>query len=220
MERKSERAKERRSDEAMEGKNNGVTGRCSQSLALSVPPSLRLSFALSLFLSACSVPLYKVAPLPQNTPIEAGQTATANSLEVTASALIEDDQAFARFDANLPLAGLVVVDIKLLNRTATPTKDLKFELQDATGKRFPQLEAKKALKQMMKFEGVRLYPIEGKRQTLEQLQAIALPKKLPLAAQEEKRGVLFFHAKQDAATLKGLVLTVKGSPQPIRLALN
>jgi hypothetical protein len=212
MERKSGRVKERKSDEAMEGKNDGVTGRCSPSLALSV--------ALSLLLSACSVPLYKVAPLPQNTPVEAGQTATANALEVTATALTDDDQAFARFDANLPLAGLVVVDITLLNRAAAPITDLKFELQDATGKRFPQLEAKKALKQMMKFEGVRLYPIEGKRQTLEQLQTITLPKKLRLAAQEEKRGVLFFHAKQDAAGLKGLVLTVKGSPQPIRLALN
>jgi hypothetical protein len=166
------------------------------------------------------VPLYKVAPLPQHTPSAARQTATANALEVTATALTDDDQAFARFDANLPLAGLVVVDITLLNRAAAPITDLKFELQDATGKRFPQLEAKKALKQMMKFEGVRLYPIEGKRQTLEQLQTITLPKKLRLAAQEEKRGVLFFHAKQDAATLKGLVLTVKGSPQPIRLALN
>lgn len=169
---------------------------------------------------ACSVPLYKVAPIPQNTPIEAGQTATSNGLAVTASALTEDDQAFERFDTNLPLAGIVVVDVHLVNRANEKTKSLTFALQDASGKGFSLLDAKKELKQVMKFEGVRLYPVEGRKETLEQLQAIALPKKLALAAQEEKRGVLFFHAKQDVAQLKGLVLLVKGTAQPLRLPLQ
>ncbi len=169
---------------------------------------------------ACSIPLYKVAPIPQNTPIEAGQTSTANSLEITASALLEDDKSFERFEANLPLAGIVVVDLKLLNRASAATKSLTFELQDASGKKFPLLDAKKELKQVLKFEGVRLYPIEGKQETLDQLQSIALPKKLTLSAQEARRGVLFFHAKQDVAQLKGLILLVKGAAQPIRLPLN
>ncbi len=169
---------------------------------------------------ACSVPLYKVAPIPQNTPIEARQTVTANSLEITASALTEDDQAFERFGTNLPLAGIVVVDVRLANRANAATKSLTFALQDASGTKFSLLDAKKELKQVMKFEGVRLYPIEGKQKTLEQLQAIALPKKLALAAQEEKRGVLFFYAKQDVAQLKGLVLLVKGTVPPLRLPLN
>jgi hypothetical protein len=182
--------------------------------------SLYLFAALLLFLSACSVPLYKVAPIPTNRPIEAGQTATTNSLEVTASALTEDDKSFERFDTNLPLAGIVVVDVRLVNRANEKTKSLSFELQDASGKTFPLLDAKKELKQVMKFEGVRLYPIEARKETLEQLQAIALPKKLTLAAQEEKRGVLFFHAKQDVAQLKVLLLTVKGMAQPLRLPLQ
>jgi hypothetical protein len=112
------------------------------------------------------------------------------------------------------------VDVKLANRASTATPSLTFNLQDATGKRYAQLDAKKQLKQMMKFEGVRLYPREGRAQTLAQLQAISLPKKLVLAAQEERRGVLFFHTKQDVAQLQGLVLTVKGVPQPLTLALN
>jgi hypothetical protein len=118
------------------------------------------------------------------------------------------------------LAGIVVVDLKLLNRANTATKTLSFALQDATGRKFSPLKPDKQLKQVMKFEGVRLYPIEGKRQTLEQLEALALPTKLTLAAQEEKRGVLFFHAKQDVAQLRRLVLLVKGTPQPLRLPLN
>ncbi len=181
---------------------------------------LALSLLLPLLLGACSVPLYKVAPLPQNVPIEGGQTVVANSLEVTASALTEDDQAFERFETNLPLAGIVVVDLKLVNRASESTKVLKFELQDSTGKSFPLLDAKKQLKKMMKSDGVRLYAVAGRQQTLEQLQAVALPKKLSLAAREEKQGVLFFHAKRDVAQLKGLLLIVKGGKQPVTLPLN
>ena len=169
---------------------------------------------------ACSVPLYKVAPLPGNTPTVAGATITANSLDVSASALLDDDISFERFEANLPLAGILVVDVKLLNRAAVSTKSLTFALQDASGKTFSVLDAKKELKQVMKFEGVRLYAKIGRQETLELLQSIALPKKLVLAAQEEKRGVLFFHAKQDLAQLKGLVLLVKGTAQPIRIPLQ
>lgn len=181
-----------------------------------------LSFliVLCLFLSACSVPLYKVAPIPKNTTIEAGQTATNNGLTVTASALTEDDKAFERFDSNLPLAGILVVDIQVANRSAQSIKSLKFELQDATGKSVSYLEPKKALKAIMKFEGVRMYTIEGRQQTLEQLQAMALPKKLSLGSQEEKRGVLFFHAKQDVAKNKAFTLLIKDDRQTIRLPLS
>jgi hypothetical protein len=179
-----------------------------------------LIFTVCLSLSACSVPLYKVAPIPKNSPIEAGQTATQNSLEVVAAALLDDDKAFERFEANLLLAGILVVDIQLKNQGNSPTKSLSFEVQDATGKRFQLLSEKKELSNLMKFEGVRVYPILGKQETLEQLAAIALPKKITLAAQEEKRGVLFFHAKQDVAQLKGLVLSVKGTSPTIRLSLN
>ena len=176
--------------------------------------------ALVSTLGACSIPLYKVEPLPKNSPMAAGQTINVNGLEVTAAALTDDDKSFERFEANLPLAGILVVDVKLVNRSSDTVKSLKFELRDASGKKFLLLDANKELKQVMKFEGVRLYPIEGRKETLEQLQAIALPKKLTLAAQEEKRGVLFFHAKQDVAQLKGLILTVKGMAHSLGVPLQ
>ena len=179
-----------------------------------------LSGGFILFCLASSVPLYQVAPIPQNVPSETGQTASRDGLEVTATAVTEDDQSFARFDANLPLAGVVVVDVKLANRSPQAIKSLKFALQDATGRKFSSLEPKAALKWMMKFEGVRMYPIEGKQQTLEQLQAIALPKKMALAAQEEKHGVLFFHVRQDAASIKALTLRVEAGKQTLTLSLR
>ncbi len=169
---------------------------------------------------ACSVPLYKVAPLPNSPPSVVGQTATANLLEVTASAVTNDDQAFERFEANLPLAGIVAVDVRIANRANERTKSLTFALQDASGKKFSPLDAKGFLKRVMQFEGVRVYAKTGRQQTLEQLQSITLPKKLTLAAQEARTGVLFFHIKQPVTQSNGLILLVNGAAQPLRLPLS
>jgi hypothetical protein len=178
-----------------------------------------LPFLLCLSFAACNVPLYKVAPLPKSTALEGGQSVTTDGLEVTASAITEDDEAFARFDANLPLAGVLAVEVKLINRAALNSKGLSFSLQDATGQQFAPITPKKALEAVMDFEGVRLFAIEGKQQTRAQLEALALPKKVSLAAQEEKRGFLFFRVKRDVARFASLTLQIKGGNQPLPLPL-
>ena len=181
--------------------------------------SRNLFCALLLTSAGCSVPLYKIASVPQNTPIEAAQTATATELEISAAALLDDDKAFERFEANLPLAGIAVIDVRLVNRADKQLKP-KFELRDASGKKFAQLAPKKKLGRVMKFEGVRVHNKEGYRQTLEQLENISLPKNFVLNAKAEKRGVLFFNTKQDVTQIKGLTLTVSGISQPIKISLN
>ncbi len=163
--------------------------------------------------------MYQIAPIPQALPIESGQSASNNFIEVTASALLDDDKVFERFDANLVLAGIIAIDVNLMNRSnqsLTP----KFELRDAEGRNYSQLESKRELDQVMKFEGVRVYSKLGKQETLEQLEAIALPKKMTLPSQQQKRGVLFFNTKRDVAQLHGLRLMVKGIKEPIQISLN
>lgn len=186
---------------------------------LSFSPSLFLSIFLFFFLSACSVPLYKIAPLPQNSTIPDGKSAAINELEITASALLDDDKSFELFEANLPLAGIVAVNVHLKNNAATSAR-LKFSLHDMDGKKFSWLSADKELKRVMDFEGVRAYPKDGKQATLDQLKAIALPEKFELAAQAEKRGVLFFHVKQDATKLRGLRLKVERGTEPLTISLQ
>jgi hypothetical protein len=166
---------------------------------------------------ACSVPLYKVAPIPNSPASNVGPTITINSLDVTASALTNDDQAFERFEANLPLAGIVAVDVQITNRATERTKSLTFALADANGRTFPMLDAKTLLKRMMQFEGVRVYARRGQQETLAQLQAITLPKKFALAAQESRKGVLFFHTKQPVTSSSSFVLSVNGTAQPLRI---
>jgi hypothetical protein len=173
-----------------------------------------------IFAGACSVPLYKVAPLPNQMPPQAGQTTMTNALEVTASALTNDDLAFERFEANLPLAGIVAVDVQITNRASERTKSLTFTLHDASGKKFSSMDAKTFLKRLMQFEGVRVYAKTGRQETLAQLQAITLPKKITLAAQESRKGVLFFHTKQPVTSSSSFILSVDGTAQPLRLPLS
>jgi hypothetical protein len=172
----------------------------------------------------CSGQLYRVAPRPVSPATELNSTASGNNLEVSALALVDDDRAFEQFGANLPLAGLLAVDVKLINRATTPLEAgaLRFEVCDASGQKFKQLAPKKALKRLMKYYDVGFYVIEARRRTLADLETLALALDTPLAPQEERRGMLFFETKRDAATASGLTLTIenRASKTPVTLKLN
>jgi hypothetical protein len=177
---------------------------------------------LALALAGCGTRLYDVAAVPKAMPAGAVAGVTAKGLEVSAAALAEDDEAFARYGGNLPLAGVVAVDVRVANRADKELKTggLKFELRDAAGKRLKQIDAKKALKRLMKLNQIETYLIEAHRRTREDFAATALPRSATLEPQGEVRGVLFFDAKRDAAKLGPLTLTVKGGATPIQLQLN
>lgn len=177
------------------------------------------SFLLLNFFSACSVPLYKVAPLPQNIATESGTTQSTNSFEISASAIIDDDKAFERFEANLPWAGIVAVDVKITNRSNRELQP-KFELRDDAGKKYSPIEAKQELKRLMNFEGVRVYAREGREKTLERLSEVMFPKKFNLAVQSDRQGVLFFNTKKDVTLINGLILIVKDGSDKAEMRLK
>lgn len=162
-------------------------------------------------LNGCSGQLFSVAPRPVSPASDLSATAATGSLEVSAYAFTDDDRAFEQFGANLPLAGLLAVDVKLLNRAQTPLdpRALRFVVRNATGQQLKQIEPKKALKRLMKYYDMSFYLLEARRRTLADFEALALPLAAPLNGQEERRGLLFFETKRDAATLTGLTLTVE-----------
>jgi hypothetical protein len=178
---------------------------------------------LPLALAGCSTRLYNVGPVPKSMPAGAVSSTTAKGLEVSVAAMREDDVAFERFGGNLPLAGIVAVDVRATNptnRKLDPGR-LKFELRDAAGKKLKQIDAKKALKRLMKFNGIENYFIEAYRQTREDFEARAFPHSVTLAPGAEARGVVFFDAKkQDVTKLGPLTLTVKGAASPLQFTLN
>lgn len=177
-----------------------------------------------LALAGCSGQLYRVAPRPVSPATELSATANGNNLEVSALALVDDDRAFEQFGANLPLAGLLAVDVKLINRAATllESRALRFALRDASGQQFKPLAPKNALQRVMKFYEVSFYLIEARRRTLADLETLAFALDAPLAPNEERRGVLFFETKRDVATMNGLTLIIENSEAntPITVKLN
>jgi hypothetical protein len=180
-----------------------------------------LCFILSL--SACFGPLYNVAPLPKTPPDEMATAgaATGAGLEVGAL-MLNDEQAYARFSANLLLAGVIAVEMRVVNRTTGPIsiKQKNFILRDPEGHKLRVLEPKNALTYVMDYYGNQLYGLEAYRQTRAAYESIALATKTPLAPGEERRGMLYFALKPPVADTSGLVLTFKGRGTELQLPLK
>ncbi len=169
---------------------------------------------------ACAGPLYTVAPLPKSPPAAMAGSATGG-LDVSARGL-SDELAMAQFDANLPLAGLIAVEIRLTNRTGTAIagSSLRLSLSDSTGKAMKPIAPKKALGRVMKYYGVTLYGKEAYARTLESYEAIALRLDQNLSPSDGIMGIVFFDVRTPVVDLAGYRLQIEGGPAPISLQLN
>lgn len=182
-----------------------------------------ISFVLGLCLTAlsgCGGQLYTVAPLPSVVPPDPSAN-VVDGFNVLAT-VIDGDQSLERFEANLPLAGVVAVDVQLINRTAAAinVNSLKFHLKDAGGQSLQEIEPKRALKQVMKYYGDGFYRLDARQRTIESYEAVTLPLILAIAPQEERRGILFFQIQRNTVKPSGLTLSVSGSKTPVNVKLN
>ena len=73
---------------------------------------------------------------------------------------------------------------------------------------------------MMSYEGVRLYALEARKNTLASLEEQALGNRLLVAENGRLRGTLFFDLKGDIAAFSGLVLRVEADGKAGSLQLN
>jgi hypothetical protein len=171
-------------------------------------------------LSGCGGQLYNVTPLPSSAPPDLSAN-NANGFNIAASGL-DGDQSLERFEANLPLAGVIAVDVRLINQTAAAVDagSLKFELRTAAGKSFKAIAPKQALKRVMKFYGDRFYRLDARKSTIDSYNALALPLSSPIATQEERRGLLFFEVQRNAAPPDGLTLVAAGAKPPVSVKVN
>jgi hypothetical protein len=173
-----------------------------------------------LSLSACGGQLYKVAPLPSDAAPGLSSGTTTN-LSVGAVALA-GDTALERFEANLPLAGVVAVEVQLANKTseAINLSTLKFDLKSATGAKLKPLTPKKALGRVMKYYGNSFYALAAREKTRDDYEAVSLKLDGELAPGQERRGMLFFQTDRETASVNGLTLSIGGAAAPIALSLD
>lgn len=176
--------------------------------------------ALPFALSSCGGPLYQVASTPTSPPPTASSN-NANGLNIGAVAL-NGDQSLEQFDANLPLAGVIAVDLRMANGSsaAIQTDKLRFELRDAAGAKFKPLKPRKALDRVIKFYGNSFYTLEARRLTRESYDSLGWKNNEELGPQADRRGFLYFETRRQTTNLNGLSLSVAGAGSAITLPVN
>jgi hypothetical protein len=175
---------------------------------------------LSIFSGGCGQQLYKVAPLPASRMPEIS-TNNSNGIDIGAVAL-DSDQSIVQFEANLLMAGVVAVDLRVVNRSRETfdTGKLRYELSDGTGRKLKRISSEKALSRVMKSDGNSFYTLEARRKTRTDYEAVAFKDTEALAPQEERRGLLFYEMKDKRADPGNLTLSVRGTADPITLQLG
>src|SRR5262245_19818670 len=171
-------------------------------------------------IAACGGRLYKVAPLPASVPPEISM-GNGGGLDVGAVA-VDGERSYERFEANLPLAGVIAVDIRMINKSeaAIITNSLKFELRNASGAALKQIAPKKALGAVMKYYDDKFYANIAHWRRLEDYESLALKQGSAIEPEEELRGIVFFQTKRETTSVDGLILSVAGLAAPVNVQLH
>jgi hypothetical protein len=170
--------------------------------------------------AACGGRLYKVTPLPASAPPEISM-GKSGGLYIGAIAL-DGERSYERFEANLPLAGVVAVDVRMINKSEATimTNSLEFELRNASGRALKRIDPKKALSAVMKYYGDKFYATVAYRRTLEDYESVALKEGSAIEPEEELRGIVFFQTKRETTNVDGLILSVDGLSAPVNVRLQ
>jgi hypothetical protein len=142
-------------------------------------------------------------------------------LDVGAAAL-DGERSYERFEADLPLAGVIAVDVRLVNNSEATimTNSLRFELRDPSGAELKRIAPKKALSAVMKYYGDKFYAKVAYRRTLEDYESVALKQGSAIEPEHEIRGIVFFQTKRETASVDGLILSVAGLSAPVNVQLQ
>jgi hypothetical protein len=171
-------------------------------------------------LASCGGRLYKVAPLPASVPPEISM-GNGGGLDVGAVAL-DGERSYERFEANLPLAGVIAVDVRMINKSeeAIMINSLRFELRNPSGDALKRITPKKALGAVMKYYGDKFYAKVAYHRTLEDYESVALKQGVAIEPEREIRGIVFFQTKRETTSVDGLILSVAGLSAPVNVQLQ
>jgi hypothetical protein len=167
-------------------------------------------------IAGCGGQLYKVAPLPASRPPEIS-TSNAQGLNIGAEVL-GGDSSVEQFDANLPLAGVIAIDVKLINQSSESINAKRLKVEVRSDEPLKQILPKKALSKVIDFYENNFYRLDARKRTQESYDAVALNLNGSIAPGEVRRGFLFFEAANKDLT--GLTLTVTDRGVPISVSLG
>ncbi len=182
-----------------------------------------------LSLAGCGGKPFNVKPRPEvpQAEISSGDQTQIDGVRIQAEPVTDEDFLYATFDANLILAGLLPVRVKLTNESqeSISLNKAKFRIKTSGGKEFKSKDARSAYKQLISFYDISTYTKSGYRQAREDFASYALDTKSPLESGESRQGMIFFKVLPETAGESGLALSVerlnaKQSKSKIELKLN
>jgi hypothetical protein len=190
-------------------------------------PALTIALLALITLSAaCAGSLYKVKPVVE-LPAMTGdvKSATAGGVTVRVAPLMSDDDSQELFEANLPLSGVLPVRLEMAfdSGVAVETKKVRFHLTDTAGREWKLIAPKAAIGRILKANDIYAYNPNSRKQFEKEFAAYGLDLKSPLSVEEKShKGFLFFEAPKGEAVENtgGLVLSIAGLPEPVRIELR
>ncbi len=182
--------------------------------------------AVLIFTTSCGGSLFKVKPAIELPPLSGNvKTASAGGVSVRLAPFLSDEESQDLFEANLPLGGILPVQLELVFESGVPveTKQVRFRLRDAEGHERKLLTPKQAIGRILKANDVYVYNPNSRKQFEKEFSAYAIDLKAPLSDSDRRhRGFIFFETPKNKPieSPRGLVLTIERLPQPVEIHLN
>ncbi|HEY7545234.1 MAG TPA: hypothetical protein VID27_10145 [Blastocatellia bacterium] len=189
---------------------------------------LRSLLVITLFLPGCGKP-FNVKPRPDTPPHVAGASATVSSIALEAEAVKDEDYLYDTFEANLLMAGVLPVRVRIANRGTEPVslKKSRFEVRSDEPRAYKAITAGEAFNRVFSFYGISVYSKSGYRESKDDFLSHAIDLNSPLAGGESREGLMFFPVPDDITRRPGLKLVArrlrsgeKKSDSAIELKLN
>jgi hypothetical protein len=172
---------------------NHLFGKFQPALAKLFPLCL-----LAILLAACGKP-FNVKPRPDvkvatpNTPVSWKAEGESKGVTIQAAAVTDEDYLYDTFEANLLLAGVLPVHLKLTNTGAEAAELRRAKLEiKAQNKNYKIMDSHKAYKRLMSFYGISIYNKHGHKESRADFDTHAFDLKKPLAAGESREGLIYF----------------------------
>lgn len=182
--------------------------------------------AVLIFTTSCAGSLFKVKPAIELPPLSGNvKTASAGGVSVRLAPLLSDEESQDLFEANLPLGGILPVQLELVFESGVPveTKQVRFRLRDAEGHEWKLVTPKQAIGRILKANDVYVYNPNSRKQFEKEFSAYAIDLKSPLSDSDRlHRGFIFFETPKNKPieSPRGLVLTIEHLPQPVEIHLD
>jgi hypothetical protein len=189
---------------------------------------LAFAAAFVFLIAGCGGKPFNVKTRPDPPPAAQGPVTQSQGVSFQAEALTDEDYLYEIFDANLIMAGILAVRVKIENSSAEALnlKRVRFEV-GSNGRPIKMIDAGRAYKRLVSYYGISTYTKEGYRESRDAFSSHALSLTTPLAPGETRQGILFFQVPDDLIRQGGLRFLVsklkvaKSDPETsVELKLN